>query len=278
MKKLTQRSASFLITVGILWLYVAIAGPAAADDHTLVLDAKGDSPRGHVVLLAGDEEYRTEETMPMLGKILSQKHGFKCTVVFSMSADNSYIDPNNSEGLRGLAALDHADLMIIGTRFRKPDAEGASHITKFLNAGKPIIGIRTSTHAFNGKGDFGGKIGYAEFGLKVLGEQWVSHHGKHKYEGARGVIDAANVNHPILQSVHDVFVPTDVYGVIHLTDKDQVLLRGAVTETLDPNSKNVQGEKNNPMQPFAWLHAYAAPNGTIGKSFCTTARCFGGLS
>ena len=263
---------SLWATFSLCFVFAAFGGDRSVfgDDHTLVFDAKGEVSRGHIVLVSGDEEYRTEETMPMLGKILSQKHGFKCTVLFSLSADNSYIDPNNSEGVRGWSALDSADLMIIGTRFRKPDADGAAHVTNFLNAGKPIIGIRTSTHAFNGKGDFGGSISYGEFGLKVLGEQWVSHHGKHKKEGARGVIDAANVNHAILNSVHDVFVPSDVYGVIHLTDQDQILMRGAVTETLDPDSKNVEGEKNNPMQPFAWLHRYSAPNGTYAKSFCTT--------
>ena len=267
MKNPSLRSALILLAIASLLRLSSTS--LFADEHTLVFNAQGDSSRGHIVLVSGDEEYRTEETMPMLGKILSQKHGFKCTVLFSMSEDNSHIDPNNSAGVRGWSALDSADLMIIGTRFRKPDATGASHITKFLNAGKPIIGTRTSTHAFNGKGDFGG-ISYGEFGLKILGEQWVSHHGKHKVEGARGVIDASNLSHPILNSVSDVFAASDVYGVIHLTDQDQILMRGAVTETLDPQSKMVEGDKNNPMQPFAWLHNYTAPDGSTGKSFCTT--------
>lgn len=232
-------------------------------------DGKAGSGK-KIVLVAGDEEYRTEESMPMLGKILSQHHGFDCTVVFSWDPTGKFIDPNNQAGLVGLAALDDADLMIIGTRFRKPVPEEAKHITQFLNAGKPIIGIRTSTHAFNGKGDFGG-IKFGEFGRKILGEQWVSHHGKHKVEGARGVIESANAGNPILKGITDVFVPTDVYGVTHLTDADTILLRGAVTESLDPASKNVEGEKNNPMQPLAWLHNYTAPNGTTkGHSFCTT--------
>tara|TARA_R110002049_G_scaffold285698_1_gene466678 strand:- start:52831 stop:57594 length:4764 start_codon:yes stop_codon:yes gene_type:complete len=267
MKNKTPR---FLVRCLLAMLSVTAVGSAKANDSKLVFSPTSDSVRGHIVLVSGDEEYRTEETMPMLGKILCQRHGFKCTVLFSMSNNDSYIDPNNSTGLRGLSALDTADLMIIGTRFRKPDAAGAAHITKFLDAGKPIIGIRTSTHAFNGDGDFGGSISYAEFGLKVLGEQWVSHHGQHKKQGARGILDAANVNHPILNSVHDVFAASDVYGVIHLTDQDQVLMRAAVTESLDPESKNVEGEKNNPMQPFAWLHRYQSPGGAKGQSFCTT--------
>ncbi len=262
-----MRKLLLALVAGLLWL-PTVQTLCAAD--RLVFEAK-DSPNGkHIVLVAGDEEYRTEESMPMLGKILSQKHGFKCTVLFSLSPDGSYIDANNSQGVRGWEALDNADLMIIGTRFRKPDAQSAKHIVSFLNAGKPIIGIRTSTHAFQGKEDFGG-LTYDDFGLKILGEQWVSHHGKHKVQGARGIPVAGKTSHPILNSVKNIFCPSDVYGVIHLTDADQILMRAAVTESLDPSSPKIDGEKNNPLQPFAWIHTYQRPNGSgQGTSFCTT--------
>lgn len=241
----------------------------AASDGTIVFEAAEGKAAAHVVLIAGDEEYRTEETMPMLGKLLSQKHGCKCTVVFSMSADGSYIDPNNQEGLQGLAALDSADLMIIGTRFRRPSKTQSSHITKYINRGRPVIGIRTATHAFTGDGKFG-KLAAGKFGLEILGETWVNHHGKHKSQGARSVIEPGQSAHPIFNGVGEIFAPSDVYGVTHLGDKDTILLRAAVTESLNPASANVEGEKNDPMQPFAWLHNYTSPRGTTGKSFCTT--------
>ncbi len=246
------------------------AGARAADDRLVFKGKDGPGKGKHIVLISGDEEYRTEESMPMLGKILSQHHGFDCTVLFALDPSGSYIDSNNGAGLRGLESLGTADLMIIGTRFRTPSEEEAKHITDFLNAGKPVIGIRTATHAFNGKGSFGG-IGYGEFGRKVLGEQWINHHGRHKVEGARGVIEEANAKHPILNSVKDIFAPSDVYGVVNLTEKDTILMRAAVTETLDPASKAVEGGKNDPMMPFAWLHTYTTPDGKgEGTSFCTT--------
>ncbi len=257
-------------TIAFAMLFAWMPCSAQADETTLVFDAVGDQ-LGHVVLVAGDEEYRSEETMPMLGKILSQKHGFKCTVVFSLSKDGSYIDPNHSAGLKGLAALDDADLMIIGTRFRQPGEEEAAHLTKFMDAGKPIIGIRTATHAFNGKGDFGGKIGFGEWGRKILGEQWVNHHGHHKVQGARGVKQTEFVDHPIFNAVEEIFAYSDVYGVVHLTDDDKILMRAAVTESLQPDSKNIDGEKNDPMQPFVWLHTYESPADKTGSSMCTTA-------
>lgn len=247
--------------------------PACADD-TLVFEPAhpGDKVK-HVVLISGDEEYRSEETMPMLGKILSQKHGFKCTVLFAFGPDGAeYIDPNNQQGLRGLATLDSADLLIVATRFRRPDAMQARHITGYLNAGKPVIGLRTATHAFQGKEEFGDALTYDEFGRKILGEQWVSHHGKHKVEGARSVTEPGAADHVILSGVSEIFAPSDVYGVTHLTAVDTILLRGAITESLDPASKTlVDDPRNKPMQPLAWLHTYTAPNGKSGRSFCTTA-------
>lgn len=239
----------------------------------LVFEARdATAPPPHIVLISGDEEYRTEESMPMLAKILSQKHGFRCTVLFAFGPDGAeYIDANNHKGIRRLDTLNSADLMIIGTRFREPEADDAAHITAYLNAGKPVIGIRTATHAFTGRGSFGG-ISFGEFGLKVLGEQWVSHHGQHKVQGARGVIEVGKAGHPVLNGVRDVFAPSDVYGVIHLTDSDEILMRGAVTESLDPASAIIDGEKNEPMQPLAWLHTYTTPDGKgTGRSFCTTA-------
>ncbi len=256
---------------------VAVGGLLSSSvpaDDTLVFEPKHHADVAkHIVLISGDEEYRSEEVMPMLGKILSQKYNFKCTVIFAMGPDGAdYLDSNNQQGLRGLAALDSADLMIIATRFRRPSADEAKHVTDFLNAGKPAIGLRTATHAFNGSEKFGDSISFADWGLKVLGEQWVSHHGHHKVEGARSVVEPGAEKHVVLQGVSEIFAPSDVYGVTHLTDADTVLLRGAITETLDPESRTlVDDARNKPMQALAWLHSYKAPNGNEGHSFCTTA-------
>lgn len=250
---------------------LAIGGSATAEDVlTFSPGSNVDDPL-HVVLISGDEEYRSEETMPMLAKILSRKHGFRCTVLFAFGPDNAnYIDPNNQQGLRGLKHLSAADLLVIGTRFRRPDIEGARQITEYLNAGKPVVGIRTSTHAFRGKERFG-TIAYDDFGLKILGETWVSHHGRHKVQGARAIATAKHKDHPILRGVGEIFCPSDVYEVSHLTERDQILMRASVTESLDPSSPNVEGALNDPPQAFAWLHPYQSPDGkTGGMSFCTT--------
>lgn len=252
-----------------------VAGPATvtADDVLQLVPPNVTPQTKHIVLISGDEEYRSEEALPMLAKILSQRHGFRCTVLFSFGPDGApYIDPNNQQGLRGIDALRTANLMIIATRFRTPDPEQAAWITAYLNAGRPVIGLRTATHAFRGRGTFGGTLAYDDFGRRILGEQWVSHHGRHKVEGTRGVTEPGAENHPILRGVNDVFAPSDVYGVVHLTEDDEILLRGGITESLDPDSPLVDDERNDPMHPLAWLHTWRSPNGDAeGRSFCTTA-------
>ncbi|MFM2297680.1 MAG: hypothetical protein RL117_1387, partial [Verrucomicrobiota bacterium] len=250
----------------------AVSYSMASAQDWLSLPAKAGTANGkRIVLLSGDEEYRSEESCPMLAKILSQKYGYDCVVLFSINPDGGYIDSNYQKNIPGTEALKSADLMIIGTRFRQLPDDQLANIAAFLNAGKPVMGFRTATHAFTG-GAKTGNFEWSKFGLNILGEQWVSHHGDHKKQGTRSVVEADHAKHAVLSSVGQIFGTTDVYGVANLDQKAAtVLLRGAVTESLNPLSKNIDGPKNNPMMPIAWLREYTAPNGTTkGKAFCTT--------
>ncbi len=251
-----------------------MVGTVAAQGGEKVLSfAGGDGPgKGKkIVLVSGDEEYRTEESMPMLAKVLSQHHGFDCVVLFAWDSSGTFINPNNQQGVIGWEHLDNADLMLIGTRFRRPDAEARGHIAAYLKAGKPVIGIRTSTHAFRGGDLIAEGLPQGRFGPVIIGDGWVAHHGHHKVEGARGVIEAGQEGHAILRGVSDVFAPSDVYTIKALTDKDTILMRGQVTKTLDPASKPLEGGKNDPMMALAWLHPYQIKDGTPGTTFATTA-------
>src|SRR5262245_27186971 len=110
--------------------------------------SEGPGKGKHIVLVSGDEEYRSEEALPQLGKILAKHHGFKCTVLFAIDPKDGTINPNVSN-IPGLEALASADLMFIFTRFRDLPDEQMKHIVAYVKAGKPIVGIRTATHAFN---------------------------------------------------------------------------------------------------------------------------------
>jgi hypothetical protein len=258
-------------------LFAAFATTSGAQ---IVYDGFDGPGKGkHIVLIAGDEEYRTEESMPMLGQILAKHHGFKCTVIFSIDPETGIIDPNNQSNLPGLDALDDADMMIIGTRFRNPPEEDMKHFDAFVHSGKPIMGLRTATHAFNypknsdnayARYSFNSGEWPGGFGRQVLGDTWISHHGHHKVEGCRGIIDDENKDHPILTSVTDVFVESDVYGVKNLTGDETILMHGQVTETLEPDSKAVEGEKNDPMMPVVWVKEFTGNQGKTSKVITTT--------
>jgi hypothetical protein len=260
----------------VFWFCLLVAFQAtmaSAQDQFLVFEPADDAAKTngkHVVLVSGDEEYHGEESCPMLAKILSQHHGFKCTVLFAIDKEKGCINPFELSNIPGLESLATADVMILATRWRILPDDQIKHIYDFMQAGKPIIAFRTATHAFK-SGNYGG-YDWANFGKKVVGENWLSHHGGHKTQGGRGFIVPENKSHPILNSVSDVFTPSDIYGIEHLDQsKASVLLRGGVTETLDPASQLIKGEKNNPMMPFAWLKEYDSPDGkTKGKCFATT--------
>ncbi len=101
-----------------------------------------------IVFVSGDEEYRSEEALPMLAQIAEAKHGFRTTVLYSIDPAAGVIDPENQRNIPGLEALRAADLMVIFTRFRDLPDEQMRHIVEYVEAGKPVIGIRTATHAF----------------------------------------------------------------------------------------------------------------------------------
>ncbi|MGB8854159.1 MAG: HEAT repeat domain-containing protein [Pirellulales bacterium] len=241
----------------------------------------------HVVLVSGDEEYRSEEALTQLAKILATHHGFTCTVLFAIDPKTGEISPNTVTNIPGLEALRKADLMVIATRFRNLPDEQMKEIDDYLRAGKPVIGMRTATHAFNIPGDrayahygngYGGpKKGWAEgFGRAVLGEKWISHHGHHGHESTRGMIAPTAKEHPILRGIADgdIWGPTDVYGVrLPLPGDSQPLILGQVLEGMKPDSPVVTGEdarKNNPMMPVAWTKTYAVEGGPKGRVFTTT--------
>src|SRR5581483_776296 len=122
---------------------------AAADPPGVVLDGKDGPGKGkHVVLISGDQEYRSEEAIPQLAKILATRHGFKCTVLFTVDPADGTINPTINN-IPGLEALRSADLMVVFTRFLDLPDDQMEHIDAYLDGGRPVVGLRTATHAFN---------------------------------------------------------------------------------------------------------------------------------
>jgi type 1 glutamine amidotransferase len=263
-----------------LLLAFLLASPAFAADHAVVYEGAAGPGRGkHIVLVSGDEEYRSEEALPQLGKILAVHHGFKCTVLFAIDQKTGEINPNASY-IPGLEALQSADLMVIFTRFRDLPDEQMRHIVEYVESGRPIVGIRTATHAFNIKPErtyarygWQSKVWEGGFGRQVLGETWISHHGKHGSQSTRGVIAPGQESHPIVRGIGDgdIWGPTDVYGVrLPLPGDSQPIVLGQVLEGMQPGDKPVAGKQNDPMMPIAWTKTYTALGDKTGRVFTST--------
>jgi hypothetical protein len=260
-------------------LAIALATASAFAADTISFEGKSGPGKGkHVVLLAGDEEYRSEEALPQLARILSERHGFKTTVVFSINKETGEIDPNTKDNQPGIEALDSADLVITSLRFRAWPDEQMKHFADFIAAGKPVIGLRTSTHAF--AKILGQYTSFNQFGKNVLGETWVSHWGRHKKEATRGVTEPGAESNPLLRGVTGVFGTTDVYEA-HPPADATILLRGLVLKGMKPDDEPADYKKkratdqqeqgvNDPAMPIAWTREVSNAYGKKNKILCTT--------
>lgn len=271
----------------VLFLFVCL--PAAANTLSVqdpsapsVLTYEGTSGPGegkHIVLLAGDEEYRSEEALPMLARILAVHHGFRCTVLFCLNPETGSIQPDNQTFMPGLHLLATADLAIVFLRFREFPDEEMRHFVNFIKSGKPVIGIRTATHAFDYRRNLKSRYRHwswrnsdwpGGFGQQVLGETWVAHHGKHGEQSTRGLPVSEERGHPVLRGVHDIWGPTDVYTVKNLGKDARVLVHGQVLQGMQPSSPPLPGAKNEPMMPLVWVRDSRTSSGAVSRVLCST--------
>src|SRR5262249_23630413 len=203
-----------------------------------------------------------------------------CTVLFAIDPKDGTINPNQRDNIPGLEALKTADLMVVALRFRDLPDEQMKHIVDYVESGRPIVGMRTATHAFNikpGKAyaqySYNSKSWDGGFGRQVLGETWISHHGQHGKQSCRGVRAKGQATHPILRGIQDGDIggPTDVYGVrLPLPGDSQPLVLGQVLEGMQPTDKPVTGKQNDPLMPIAWVKTYTGPSKKAARVFTTT--------
>ena len=148
-----------LRTVMMVFGLMMLAATASAQ-AVVYQGTSGPGVGKHIVFLAGDHEYRSEETLPQLARILAKHHGFKCSVLFNVNQDSGEIAPGNSN-MPGMEALSTADLAVVFLRFQNFPQEQMRHLDDYLNRGGPVVGLRTATHAFKIKGtDPFGKYSY----------------------------------------------------------------------------------------------------------------------
>lgn len=208
---MTHNSARFFPLAFIATCFT-FAGPLIAAD--LVYEGVSGVGHGkHIVFLAGDHEYRSEESLPALVRLLAKHHGFKCTVLFNIDPETGEIVAGSPSNMPHMEALNTADLAVVFLRFQNLPAEQMKHFDEYLKRGGPVVGMRTATHAFKipagkeySKYSYDAKEPSYElgFGHQVLGQTWVGHYGRNHQQSTRITIVDAMKSHPILQGVKDV--------------------------------------------------------------------------
>jgi hypothetical protein len=254
----TSYSVCRLTGVMILAVLVGAVACGSPEEQAAGGEQEAVEPPGppHIVFVTGDEEYRSEESMPMIARILKRDYGFDVTVRYALD-DRGIIDPNNLTNIPGLSALEDADLMVLYTRFRAlPDSQ-LQYILDFAESGKPMVGFRTATHAFRYEDDSTHAYLNEEWPQKVFGQHWITHHG-HFDDGANPLTNvqyiAGQQDHPVLRGVE----PFQAYSWLYHVDGGAYRLYGDSRPQLEGTAIKSGHAQNNRLDeipltnPVAW--------------------------
>ena len=245
----------------------------------------GDGPgKGkHIVLIAAEQEYRSEQSMPMMAKILSQHHGFDCTVLFGVN-ELGQVDPTlpvypekgkesefKEHHIPGLEKLASADLVIFFARLLTLPKFELQQIVDYVDSGKPMIALRTANHGFRGPLPYKIDGKQVRWGEDVLGGTFLNHHGRWHADSTRGFFDKTHEQHPILTGVADIWGDSDVYRTYKegtsLPADCRALVWGQPLMGRKPD--DLPNKELEPL-PVAWVKPWQTSTGKSARVFqCT---------
>lgn len=243
--------------------------------------ATGPLKGKHFVFIASDHEYKSEECLPELARILAKHHGAKCTVLFGVDPRTGFITPGNSN-IPGTGALKNADLLVIFTRFQNLPPEQMQPIVDYLDRGGPVVGLRTATHGFKIPADspfakydhnFKGDDFKGGFGRQILGETWVGHYGPNHKSSTRLDIVPDKASHPVLTGVKNMWSEIGAYNANPI-EGSEILAMAQPLTGMTPDSP--ADETKKPM-PGAWVRTYKSASGRMGRVFASTYGASGDL-
>ncbi|AMV34292.1 Trehalose utilization [Pirellula sp. SH-Sr6A] len=263
---------------------LASAQPATDSDLWLTYPGSNGPGKGkRIVLIAAEQEYRCEQSMPMLAKILSSHHGFDCTVLFGVN-DRGEVDPTlpvypekgkesgfQEHRIPGLEHLATADLVIFFTRLLTLPPSELQHIVEYVDSGKPFIALRTANHGFRGPLPYKIDGKQVRWGEDILGGTFLNHHGRWHADSTRGFFDKDHSQHPILTGVSEIWGDSDVYR----TYKEGTSLPTACSALvwgqplMGRKPEDAPNEKLEPL-PVAWVKPWKTSTGNNARVFhCT---------
>lgn len=194
-----------------------------------------EASQPHVVFMIGEPEYKTKETLPKFAKEQLEPRGIRCTII--------HADEKDGNAFPGLESLKSADLLFLSVRRRSPRTEQLALVRSFLDAGKPLVAIRTASHAFHTRGQHPeAHDEWQELDQTVLGGNYTGHHAEGNAT-ALSVAEGAN-GHAILSgiSISSLSGHGTLYKVSPLAKSAAPLLLGSIP--------------NQPVEPVAWTHTY----------------------
>ncbi len=264
-------------------LIISCSHSDAADGPQWLTYPGGEGPgKGkHIVIIAAEQEYRSEQSMPMMAKILSTHHGFECTVLFGVN-DKGEIDPTmpvypekgqelKPHHIPGLEKLAAADLVIFFTRLLTLPLTEQQMIVKYIDSGKPFIALRTANHGFRGALPYKINDKQVNWGSEVLGGEFMGHHGNWHADSTRGTLVSEQKDHPILIGVSDIWGNSDVYR----TYKEGTSLPVGCTALvwgqplMGRNHDDAPNPKLEPL-PVAWFKNWQTSEGKTARVFQST--------
>lgn len=179
-------------------------------------DAPKDRPAGkklRVALVSGSLEYKSDESLAEFQKYLEANYPVECVRAFRKTD----ID------IPGLDQLENCDVAIFYTRRLKIDGEQLERVKKYVNSGKPVIGIRTASHGFQN---------WLEMDKLIFGGDYKNHFGagpKCQVQIADGAKD-----HPVLRGVKPFESVGSLYKNPGVAKDVTVLLTGAIPDHTEP--------------------------------------------
>ncbi|MBM3847349.1 MAG: ThuA domain-containing protein, partial [Verrucomicrobia bacterium] len=275
------RRLRFLFSFVTLVAACAVSHAAPPEQWLTYPGGKGPGKGKRVVLIAADQEYRSEESMPMMAKILSTHHGFDSTVLFAVN-DKGEVDPTmpvypekgkefKEHHIPGLEHLASADLVVFFPRLLTLPMAERELIVKYIDSGKPFLAIRTANHGFHAALPYKMNGKQVRWGEDILGGTFLNHHGNWQADSTRGIIVAEQKEHPILTGVSDIWGKSDVYRTYKegtgLPTNCTALVWGRAL--LGRKHDDPPNPKLEPL-PVAWFKNWQTSDGKQARVFHTT--------
>ncbi len=237
-------------------------------EELLRLDARRQR---HVAFVAGDDEYRSEESLPMLAALAARELGVRTTVCLPRNADGK-VDPSCKTHIDTLPAIDSADALVLFTRFRELPDDELRRITDHAALGRAMVGFRTSTHAFLYPEGSPHRDKNDAWPRATFGQKWITHHG-HFDDGKAPLTEVAIADgaeaHPILRGVAPFAAFSWLYhvdgGGDELLQPCEVLLRGTALRSAHDDQRRFPRT-----QPVAWTREMPRDGGRAQRVFFTT--------